>query len=901
MQPRQQSHNFSKALLIGSGYFGQILRPYIAKHCEILAIANTSTSDLPALLRQADLCFIATPLYSHFELARAALQAHCHTFIEKPATSNAQEYSELISLATAHSRVLFTDYIYTLSPSIRHALLLCQGLPLESICATITQYGKFYENESVLEVLGVHYLSVFALMQELGIITDVEVQECVFLDQKKLSARLRLCAKQAERSIPISLECSLLSHKRQRVLRLFGKKSCLQVNMLDPAPLSYVDSSPDHALESSLPIFDEGDNLAHSLATFMSFIASDNLAKDMLMHTSVCARTAYLLDSALLKKHRLTPNASLVLGSHSADFGDCHTWQSKAYNESKKVDSSNALFANAKSVDCHADKSARNDNKNAVFQNEDSSTAPNLHQQAQDSRSFAQTAQNLHEPTPSLSSRADEALFLSSRASVASVAIHTQNKDSSRETMDCHANASAVSRNDDENAVFEKVDSSTEANLNEPAQDSRICDEKSGLCERVQERILGVCNRSTREAIADLSRKAESTKKAVSAKKAATHYDCIIIGGGFFGAYIASSMSRTHKKLLLIEKERDLLLRASVHNQARVHNGYHYPRSLSTALSSARHFARFCDEFAPAIDSSFEKYYAIAKYGSKTSATQFYRLFKQFSIPIEPASDMARSLCDNALIEDVFCVQEYAFNANILRQILQESLRKNRVQIALNTQALRVFSDRGEVGVSVLESSAQREQIFHAPLVLNCTYAGINALLHRSNLPPLPLKYELTEMALVRPPESLSKISFTIMDGAFFSLMPYPARDCYTLSHVRYTPHCAWSGTTSTALGNADPYALLDSLLHPSPTTTYKLESKFPLMRHDAMRYIPSLSKLQYIDSLYEIKTLRTHNEIDDGRPIIFAKDYGIPGFCTIMGGKIDNIYEIIACLHKHF
>ena len=42
-------------------------------------------------------------------------------------------------------------------------------------------------------------------------------------------------------------------------------------------------------------------------------------------------------------------------------------------------------------------------------------------------------------------------------------------------------------------------------------KDSRICDEKSLLCERVQGRILGVCNRSTRDAIKDLSRKAEST------------------------------------------------------------------------------------------------------------------------------------------------------------------------------------------------------------------------------------------------------------------------------------------------------------------------------------------------------------------------------------------------------
>ncbi|WP_285264889.1 glycosyltransferase [Helicobacter zhangjianzhongii] len=90
--------------------------------------------------------------------------------------------------------------------------------------------------------------------------------------------------------------------------------------------------------------------------------------------TSILESSFTKRDSALLKKHRLTPNASLVLGNHSADFGDCHTWQSKAYNESKKVDSRNALFANAKSMDCHANASAlaRNDNKNAVFQKVDS-------------------------------------------------------------------------------------------------------------------------------------------------------------------------------------------------------------------------------------------------------------------------------------------------------------------------------------------------------------------------------------------------------------------------------------------------------------------------------------------------------------------------------------------------
>ena len=61
-------------------------------------------------------------------------------------------------------------------------------------------------------------------------------------------------------------------------------------------------------------------------------------------------------------------------------------------------------------------------------------------------------------------------------------------------------------------SIFEKVDSrgGSATNVSGLTKDSRICDEKSGFCERVQGRILGVCNRSPREVIHDLSRKAES-------------------------------------------------------------------------------------------------------------------------------------------------------------------------------------------------------------------------------------------------------------------------------------------------------------------------------------------------------------------------------------------------------
>ena len=65
-------------------------------------------------------------------------------------------------------------------------------------------------------------------------------------------------------------------------------------------------------------------------------------------------------------------------------------------------------------------------------------------------------------------------------------------------------------------AKCEKVDSSNAQNVSEQAKDSRICDDKSGLFKDSQGRALGVRNRRESAEIADLSRKAQSSKEAES-------------------------------------------------------------------------------------------------------------------------------------------------------------------------------------------------------------------------------------------------------------------------------------------------------------------------------------------------------------------------------------------------
>ncbi|CAM3378313.1 Gfo/Idh/MocA family protein [Helicobacter labetoulli] len=263
-----------KAILIGRGYWGKILQHYIQKHYKISHIFGRDVEDevLIEALDKADSAFIATPLSSHFKLAKLALEHNCNVFVEKPSTATKEEFETLLNLARKNNKILFTDYIYTFSQSILYALKILQdtNAKIESINAEITQYGNFYENESVLEVIGVHYISVFAFMQELGLLDNLCVKSCKFLDSKKQSATLEfsvLQEKGSKKEIVLLLHCSLLSNDKKRLLRISTTDSIISVDMLSQTPLSIIESS------QSLPIFDEKNNLNFAMESFKDMCA----------------------------------------------------------------------------------------------------------------------------------------------------------------------------------------------------------------------------------------------------------------------------------------------------------------------------------------------------------------------------------------------------------------------------------------------------------------------------------------------------------------------------------------------------------------------------------------------------------------------------------------------------
>lgn len=355
-------------------------------------------------------------------------------------------------------------------------------------------------------------------------------------------------------------------------------------------------------------------------------------------------------------------------------------------------------------------------------------------------------------------------------------------------------------------------------------------------------------------------------------------WDAVVIGGGFYGLYLAEFLAVRLPRVLLCERAAGLMGRASFANQARVHNGYHYPRSVLTAVRSRVNFPRFVGEFRPAVDSGFEKVYAIARRGSKVTAEQFAECMRRIGAEVEPADDTVRELFDSTLIEEVFRVREYAFDAVRLKDLMTERVRRVGVEVRLNTDVLQVWP---QPGGSVRLQLGSAEAV--AGMVLCCAYAQTNTVAAASGLPTIPLKHELAEMALIDVPPKLRQLGVTVMDGPFFSCMPFPAHGRHTLSHVRYTPHGHWYDGLP-----GEPHVPAYEMFNRADRRT-----AFPHMARDAARFLPPLAGCEYRGSLWEVKTVLPRSETDDSRPILFRPDHGIPNYHVVLGGKIDNVYDV--------
>lgn len=189
-------------------------------------------------------------------------------------------------------------------------------------------------------------------------------------------------------------------------------------------------------------------------------------------------------------------------------------------------------------------------------------------------------------------------------------------------------------------------------------------------------------------------------------------YDKIIIGAGMYGLYSALFCAKRGQSVLVLECDSSSFSRATYINQARVHQGYHYPRSLSTAMKSAEYFDRFNKDYDFCINREFDKVYATSKQYSWTDREQFMEFCKSADIPCEelhPERFFKKDMCDGA-----FPTREYTYDAMILRDyFLDKLLQYNSVEIQYGIDVASVERQTDQYVVRTEGESKNIRQAFY--------------------------------------------------------------------------------------------------------------------------------------------------------------------------------------------
>lgn len=370
--------------------------------------------------------------------------------------------------------------------------------------------------------------------------------------------------------------------------------------------------------------------------------------------------------------------------------------------------------------------------------------------------------------------------------------------------------------------------------------------------------------------------------------------DKLIIGAGLYGLYAALHCAKKGQRVTVLELDEAPFSRATYINQARVHMGYHYPRSLSTAMKSASYFRRFVDDYGFCIHSSFRQVYATSRHFSWTDAAEFRKFCRDVKIPCEvlPVEEYFKEgVCDGA-----FLTREYTYDAMILRDYFLVELEKYpEVELLCGREITRIEKTADRYEIYALHRG--REEHFEAPFVLNATYASVNQVLEKIGAEPFGIKYELCEIILCQVNEKLKGIGLTVMDGPFFSIMPFGKTGLHSLTSVTFTPHktsqekvprfpcmkeglCqGWQGKCG-FLGNCN-------------TCADKPESAWEYMSALAGKYVRDEYQFRYEQSLFSMKPILKASEIDDSRPTVIRYATQKPVFLSVLSGKINTVYDL--------
>ena len=169
--------------VIGYGYWGpNIVRNFMShSDCEVAMICDKNTSSLDRAYRlypameictdtsellhspKIDAVAVITPVSTHFEFAKEALENGKHVFVEKPFTLTSDEGKELIDLAEQKNLKIMVDHTFLFTGAVQKIKQLVEDDSLGRLYyydSTRVNLGLFQHDVNVVWDLAPHDLSI---------------------------------------------------------------------------------------------------------------------------------------------------------------------------------------------------------------------------------------------------------------------------------------------------------------------------------------------------------------------------------------------------------------------------------------------------------------------------------------------------------------------------------------------------------------------------------------------------------------------------------------------------------------------------------------------------------------------------------------------------------------------
>jgi len=156
------------------------------------------------------------------------------------------------------------------------------------------------------------------------------------------------------------------------------------------------------------------------------------------------------------------------------------------------------------------------------------------------------------------------------------------------------------------------------------------------------------------------------------------------------------------------------------------------------------------------------------------------------------------------------------------------------------------------------------------------------------------IKYELCEIILCEVNEQMEKYGVTVMDGPFFSIMPFGKTGYHSLTSVTFTPHSTSYDSVPTfqCQSKSKGYCSTGHLGNCNECDV-RPNTAFPYMERMAKKFLKDDYTFSYKKSLFSMKPILMSSEIDDSRPTVVRVHSQKPTYVSVLSGKINTVYDL--------